>query len=54
MASTVAFSMELPTLTIEFFVSAAAFAGFASAFVVAIANGPKKGKACFLSNLDDR
>jgi hypothetical protein len=36
-ASTVAFSMELPTSTIEFFVSAAASAGFASATVVASA-----------------
>jgi hypothetical protein len=50
MASTVAFSMELPTLTIEFFVSAAAFAGFASAFVVS--QRSEVGK--FLRNLDDR
>jgi hypothetical protein len=37
MASTVAFRMELPTLTIEFFVSAAASAGIASVVVVASA-----------------
>jgi hypothetical protein len=33
--STIAFSMELPTSTIEFFVSTAAFAGIASASDVA-------------------
>jgi hypothetical protein len=46
-ACTVAFSMELPTLTIEFFVSAAAFAGFASChrrrvIQTTAVDGPKK------------
>jgi hypothetical protein len=46
-ASTIAFSMELPTSRIELLVSIAASAGIASAFVVASANSivPKKAKS---------
>ena len=45
MASTVAFSMELPISTIEFFVSTTASAGIASTSVVASAMGEGKPAA---------